>query len=201
MSKIGILGGSFDPIHNGHLSLAYNAIEELHLDKVIFIPTSSHPFKSKYFASNNDRTKMLEMAIEGNSLFEISFIEFNRVGISYTVDTITNLKELYKNSDIFFIVGADILLEIKSWKNPEVIFRLCNICTFFREGYDFLEYQKNIELLKKEFDINIKTIEKSVVEISSSQIRKMIKNGESINYYVPENVNDYIVSNNIYKET
>ena len=120
--KIGVLGGTFDPIHHGHIIIGEFARISMDLDKVIFIPSGRHPFKdNKEITDPKIRCKMVELAIESNPYFEISTIEIEKAGINYTIDTIRDLKDQYKDAEIYFIIGSDILFEIEQWKEFEEI--------------------------------------------------------------------------------
>lgn len=189
--KIGILGGSFNPVHIGHLILARTVLEEIRLDKIIFIPCYIQPLKSsREFAFPEHRLEMLRLALEGNDSFEISDIEIKRKGKSYTVDTLKILKKTY--DDLFFIIGIDNLREFHKWKEPDKILRLAKLIVTNRGGID----QKIPKRIRRKEIITCKIPN---IEISSSYIRERIREGKSIKFLVPDNVEKYILINNLYK--
>lgn len=199
--KIGILGGTFDPIHTGHLIIGEYARISMGLDKVVFIPCGTHPFKNKdRVTSNEKRCEMIELAIKSNPYFEISTMEMERTGVNYTIDTIKNLKKEYKNSEIYFIIGSDILFQIEKWKDFEELFKMCKFILFHRIDEEKEEILKKTNTLKKLYNMNIEKIEAPIFPISSSEIRERIKKGLSIKYLVKEEVEKYILKNNLYKE-
>ena len=190
--KLGILGGTFDPIHMGHLVLAEQVREKLQLDQVIFIPCASPPHKTEEKLSPADaRFEMTKLALEGNSYFSVSDIELKRKGLSFTVDTLRKLKELYKNSELYFLTGSDVLNEITTWKDPEEIYKLAKIVIGVRPGFD--KFEPEDHFVKKSIMVNI-----TGIDISSTQIREKVRKGESIRYLVPSKVEEYIKKKNLY---
>jgi len=193
-NKIGVLGGTFDPIHVGHLVLAEQVREKFQLEQVIFIPSASPPHKTEQkLSSAEDRLKMTKLAVEGNPYFSVSDIELKREGLSYTVETLRKLKDLYKNSEIYFLTGSDVLNEITTWKDPEEIYKLAKIVIAVRPGFD--KFDSEDHFAKKSIIVNI-----TGVDISSTQIREKVKKGESIKYLVPLKVEEYIKKRNLYKK-
>ncbi len=198
--KIGILGGTFDPIHNGHLIIGEYARTSLNLDKIIFIPVGIAPHKdNNNITCSNIRVKMIELAIKSNLFFEQSLIEVERDKTAYTIDTIISLRELYKDDDLYFIMGGDSLFEIESWKDAEKLMKLCKFIVLDR-GYSRKEdiREKMIDL-EKRYGMKVQEIESPIIEISSTEIRKRIKNKRSIKYLVPEILEEYILENKIYE--
>ncbi len=192
--KIGILGGTFDPIHIGHLVLAEQVREKFQLERVIFIPSASPPHKTEQELSlADDRFEMTKLALEGNPFFFVSDIELKREGLSYTVETLRELKELYKNSEIYFLTGSDVLNEITTWKDPEEIYKLAKIVIGVRPEFD--KFDPENHFAKKSIIVNI-----TGIDISSTQIREKVKRGETIKYLVPPKVEEYIKSRNLYKK-
>jgi nicotinate-nucleotide adenylyltransferase len=190
--KIGILGGTFDPIHVGHLILAEQVREQFQLERVIFIPSAVPPHKTERKLSlANHRFEMTKLALEGNPYFSVSDIELKREGLSYTVETLRKLKELYTDSEIYFLTGSDVLDEITTWKNPEEIYRLAKIVIAVRPGFD--KFDPKDHFAKKSI---IATI--TGVDVSSTQIREKVRKGESIKYLVPSKVEEYIKKKNLY---
>ncbi|MBM3252917.1 MAG: nicotinate-nucleotide adenylyltransferase [Candidatus Omnitrophica bacterium] len=188
--RIGVLGGTFNPIHIGHLILAEEAFSKLSLDKVIFVPAFIPPHKiEEELVSADHRYRMIEIAIKDNPNFEISNIELRRSGRSYSVDTLRQFKKLYgKFTKLFFITGSDSLGELFSWKDINDIFKLSQFVVANRPGYPFKELPKEAELVLI-----------TPIEVSSSQIRKRIREGLSIRYLVPDAVRNYINKKGLYR--
>lgn len=190
--RLGVLGGTFDPIHLGHLVLAEQVREKLQLEKVIFIPSASPPHKTEQKLSPaEDRFEMTKLALDGNPHFSVSDIELKREGPSYTVETLRELKKLYKNSEIYFLTGSDVLEEIKDWKDPEEIYELAKIVIGVRPGFD--KFDPKNHFVQKSIIFNI-----TGIDISSTQIREKVRKGESIKYLVPSKVEEYIKKKNLY---
>jgi len=188
--RIGILGGTFDPIHMGHLILAQEAFETLPLTKVIFVPCHMPPHKAaKAFANSEDRYQMAVLATQENPSFEVSRVEIDRGGISYSVETLRELRKKYgEDADLFFITGSDSLEELVSWKDIDDIFRLAKFVVAQRSSYPI-----------KELPEGSCVISIASIEISSSRIRQRIKEGKSIRYLVPELVERYIIEKKLYQ--
>lgn len=188
--RIGILGGTFDPIHMGHLILAQEACERLKLAKVIFIPCHTPPHKEASQAADpEDRYRMVVLATQTNPSFDISRIEIERGGTSYSVETLTGLKErLGEATDLFFIVGSDSLGELISWKDINEIFKLANFIVAERPGYPIKDLPEGAEVMPI-----------TSFEISSSGIRQRIRQAGSIRYLVPDSVREYIIQKNLYR--
>ena len=200
LHKVGILGGTLDPIHMGHLIIAQTAMQALSLEKVVFMPSGNPPHKNTMNITDAyKRLEMVKYAIDNNDNFMYSDFELKRDGIIYTSDTLKLLKDKYKDIVLYFIMGADSLLAIETWHEPENIFRLCNIVVADRDLLN-LELISKIEYLKKKYDADIFHIESPLIDISSSYIRECIKSGKSIRYLVHDNVAKYIYENGIYKE-
>ncbi len=191
--RIGLFGGSFDPIHTGHLILAQSAVDHACLDRVYFIPTSNPPHKKPLVMSPfDDRKKMVELAIAGNEKFFLSAIE-EKEETSYTFDSILYFKELgYGREDMHLLIGADTLGEISGWKNPEVIFEHATIVVMQRPGY------KIPGALPPEAAIMI--ITEGANTISSKSIRRSVSEEVSIRYLVPESVEKYINKRSLYRK-
>lgn len=197
--KIGIMGGTFDPIHMGHLIIGEAARESLSLDKVIFIPTGINPFKkNKNTSSPTQRIDMLNLAIESNPYFTISTIEVEREGITYTIDTIRSLKDEYREDELYFIIGSDIVFQIEKWKEFQEVFNLCKFALFNRPGKDEEEIDEKVKDLNLKYNISFERISSPLVDISSTDIRNRAKNKQSIKYLVPEKVEDYIIKHKLY---
>lgn len=198
MKKIGILGGTLDPIHNGHLMIAECARDQLSLDEVWFMPTGNPPHKSNQNISPNEvRKEMIELAIEDNNNFKFSDFEYKRDGIIYTSDTIKLLKNAYKDTDFYFIMGADSLMYFKDWHKPEEIVLYCNLVVAGRDNDDS-ELLREVAILEDKYNINIHVLKSPKICISSSDIRDYINNKFSIKYMVPDSVERYIKNKNLY---
>ncbi len=203
MKKIGIMGGSFDPVHYGHIYLARQAKEEVGLDKVLFMPVKLQPFKmNKKLTDSYFRVKMLELAIEGMEGFEISKAEIERDEISYTIDTLNEMKEYYGDeSKIYFILGTDSFIMANKWKNSEKLLSEYSFILGTRPGYKESELQGCIEYNQKKYNTDIRRISNPQLLLSSTEIRKKIKNGEKLDNLLPKAVERYIKDNGLYKGT
>lgn len=199
--KIGIMGGTFDPIHNGHLIVAEYTRTYLNLDRIIFIPSGKHPFKdNKKVTDPNKRMDMISLSIESNKYFNLSDIEINREGITYTIDTIKTLKAYYKKDEIFFIIGSDILFQIEKWKDFDHLIEIVRFALISRPSDNNIEATNKLKDLKEKYKINIIEVEAPLIDISSTEIRNRVKEGLSIKYLVPELVNNYIIEHNLYSK-
>lgn len=192
MSSVGIYGGTFDPIHNGHLQTAQEVLKIRKLDKIIFIPCFISPHKTEQkTTSAKDRLEMVKLAVQNNNKFDFSDIEIKRENISFSYETIIELKKFYKK--IEFIIGYDNMINFHKWKNPEIILQNSNILVLRRK-------ENKLEKLEHNFDKKMIFLNNSLVEISSTEIRNRIKEGLPINNLVPESVMEYIYNFNLYKE-
>jgi nicotinate-nucleotide adenylyltransferase len=203
--KIGIMGGTFNPIHYGHLVTAEEALIQFHLERVIFIPTGEPPHKTTgKIASPEDRYLMTVMATASNREFYVSRIEIDKKGKSYTIDTLRELKKIYgKNSELFFITGADAILEILTWKDTGEIITLCKFIAATRPGYNISKME---DLKKRLFNKKVEMAEQCLfimeipaLAISSTDIRNRIKSNRPIKYLLPESVSSYLLKNELYK--
>lgn len=189
--RIGLLGGSFDPIHTGHLILAERAMDFAELSRVIFIPTAVPPHKNADNLSGlEQRKKMVELAIENNDRFELSLFEAKDEP-AYTYESVLFFKgKGYERESLHLIVGSDSLSEMMNWKNPEVIFRNSTIISLERPGYE------GFGGIPEEASIIV--LNSCINSISSSMIRELVRKGRSIRYLVPKNVELFIRSNSLY---
>lgn len=202
VKRIGIIGGSFDPIHIGHLIIAQDAAEQLGLSEVVFIPTEIPPHKQQLQrADAGHRLKMLECAVKTNVQFSVSDIEVRRGGISYTVDTLEALCEYYPDATLLLIVGSDTLVELHTWHEVERILELCEVITFLRPGEDSLEeIAKKIQLPEEQKKPLLRNmVDAHRIGISSSEIRKRLMEGLDIHYLVPLEVERYIYEHGLYQ--
>ena len=190
--RIGIYGGSFDPVHFGHLLLAESAREQLQLDTVLFMPAAIAPHKQQdQSTSPAVRLEMLNLAIGGHSGFEVSDLEMKRGGVSYTVDTLLALSEQYAEAQLVLLVGADTLVDMPNWKDPEKIVTLAHIAVVDRTGS-----QLDDQSLP---DAEILRVTMPRIDLSSRQIREKIARGESIRYWTPRAVEKYIEAAQLYR--
>lgn len=199
--KVGILGGTFDPIHLGHLILAETAFDRFNLDKVLIMPTPHPPHKlNKDITSTIHRSNMIKLVCEDNSHFEYSGFELEREGTTYTSETLTLLKKENPNTDYFFIIGADSLFSIESWMEPEKVLNLSTILAGQRDDHNNESVVKQIIYLSDKYNCRIYKIDIPNFSVSSTMIINKIRDNESIKYYVPEKVERYIKENNLYKD-
>lgn len=193
MMKIGIMGGTFNPIHMAHLILAQSSLEQLALDKVLFMPSKKPPHKrNEIITEDRHREEMVRLAIQDNPSFELSRVELEREGTTYTADTLQELNS--KNPDVtyYFIMGADSLFQMESWWEPALIFKLAHIVAAVRGDETRKELKDQAEYLKAKYGAIIHILKTPYLEIASHELRNMAGEGKSIRYYVPEAVCDYI---------
>ncbi len=195
--KIGIMGGTFNPVHNAHLLIASFAGEEYGLDKVIFMTGGNTPHKETGGASPEDRFNMVKMAVADNEYFEASDFEIKKKDYSYTVKTLEHLKTEYPDAELYFIVGGDSLDYMEKWYECERIFSMCTVLVFERRGFERTDEKKRS--LEAEFSCRIEKINAPIIEISSSMIRERIHMGKSVKYIIPDCVIDYIKENRLYE--
>lgn len=199
--KIGIIGGTFDPVHYGHLLLAERFREELDLDKIIFIPTGTSYHKDTEEVSPSElRYRMLEMAISDNEKFAISDIEVKRNGNSYTCDTVRELKKRFQEDEFFFLIGTDILFTIEEWKEVDWLFQNIRFLLALREGFERENINEKLAYLTEERGADIMLREFDLVNISSTKIRENVKRNKSIKYLLPVQIENFIKENGIYQE-
>lgn len=201
--KLGILGGTFNPIHLGHLIIAQAALEKFHLKQVIFIPTHQPYYKRTIeLAPVQHRLKMVKLALADNPLFSVSDIEMRRKGPSYSIDTLQELKTLYPASTKFyFIIGTDTLPELPSWYEIKRLTRLCHFITVGRPGAIPLNTARLNHFLGRSMATEFRRyyLARPLVDISSSEIRDRIKSRQSIKYLVPEKVEKYLKRYRLYQ--
>jgi nicotinate-nucleotide adenylyltransferase len=192
--KIGIMGGTFNPIHNGHLIIAEDVREQCGLDMVLFIPSGQPPHKPDTEVIDAQyRYEMVRLAVENNPFFEASRIEVDRNGLTYTINTLQELKRIYgKGVDFYFIIGADIVEELPTWREFRQVFEMCEFIAVLRPGYDNSAFENAIEKNRKDFGVRIRQVQSRLVDISSSDIRKRCERYGSIKYLVPDSVEEYI---------
>lgn len=217
LQKLGILGGTFNPIHYGHLAAAEEVRERLKLDRILFIPSFHPPHKQEDdVPSAVHRIEMVRIATMQNVTFEPSDIEIKRGGKSYTIDTIEALKRTYPDAELFFITGVDSFLDIQTWNSWERLLSVCTFVVLSRPGYQFADLLKidflrsaetqvieldreqrlHVEIHAGTFIVYLEMI--PLYDISSTDIRRRVKEGRSIKYLLPEAVETYIINNKLY---
>lgn len=200
MKKVGIMGGTFNPIHNGHLFLAEHAYEQARLDYVLFMPTMNPPHKAGMtVAPAEHRINMVRQAIANNPKFVLSDLELKRPGITYTSDTLSVLKDEEPDTEYYFIVGADSLMMMKYWMDPQTVFNLSTIVAGAREQSTQEQLEEQARYLENTYNGKIILLDMPLMEISSEYIRERLDGGNSIRYYVPDEVITYINENNLYR--
>jgi nicotinate-nucleotide adenylyltransferase len=215
--KIGVFGGTFNPIHYGHLRAAEETREILGLDKVLFIPSGNPPLKSEDLADTLKRYKMVRLAVVKNRFFDVLDIECVKPGRSYTVDTLGALLERYNGNDLHFILGIDAFLDIPNWWRPEQLTSMVDFAVVSRPGRRFAELRSSpyVKDTKDGLDAlggseraslaielqsgrKAELVKITPLDISSSDVRRRIKSGLSIKYLLPEDVESFIISNKLY---
>ncbi len=195
-----MFGGSFNPVHIGHIMAARQIIEQFNIDKMYIVPTNIPPHKtSKYMISATHRLNMCEIAFKNMENVVVSDIEIKRTGASYTIDTLKTLSDENKSSEMYLVMGADMFLTLQSWKNPHEIFNLATICAIPREDMDFEKLNEHKEILQN-MGAKCKIIKDGVKSISSTKIRDNLKNGKDITRLTGKEICKYINDNNLYME-
>ncbi|KAF0197732.1 MAG: nicotinate-nucleotide adenylyltransferase [Bacillota bacterium] len=198
--RLGIMGGTFDPIHWGHLVTAEAARHQFKLDQVLFVPSGQPPHKQgRKVSSPEHRYLMTFLAIANNPMFHISRLEIDRPGFTYTYDTVSHLKAEYgQNIELFFITGADVMRDILTWYKAEELLSICHFVAASRPGFTLLDYMAHADLSRFKENGSIHLIEVPAMAISSTDLRRRITIGEPIRYLVPEAVENYIYKNHLY---
>jgi nicotinate-nucleotide adenylyltransferase len=198
--KIGILGGSFNPVHIAHIDIAMQACEQFSLQKVLLIPLGLPPHKTEELASAQDRLEMLRIAIQDKPCLELNPIEIERPGYTYTIDTLTELHRQYSSdTEIHYIIGADTLFELESWKRHEEVFKLCEFICFYRPGYDLQKITEQCRYLREQYGKLVQIARYEGIDVSSTQVREMAGHGLDISALVPEGVDKYIYKKGLYR--
>ncbi|MCD2491075.1 nicotinate-nucleotide adenylyltransferase [Lacrimispora sp. NSJ-141] len=198
--KVGIMGGTFDPIHVAHLILAQQACVQFDLDEVLFMPSSQPPHKdNRQVSSVEHRQAMVELAIDGNDKFVYSDLEIRRIGTTYTSDTLKELCVSHPDTIFYFIMGADSLFAVGSWHKPEEIFRKAILLVGNRMDMPEDKLERRIRYLEGHFGGRIYLIDMPDIAISSHEVRNRRASGLPIRYYVPESVYQYIMEKQLYK--
>ena len=199
--KTGVFGGTFNPVHKGHIMLAEYCMDSVGLDRIIMIPTAVPPHKiSNNLASENDRLNMCKLACRGKENFSVSDIEIKRQGKSYTYETLTQLKEIYPDDHLYTIMGADMFLTLNRWKNPEIIFEKSSIITIPRDEENKHELENFYNKVLKAMGASSVILPNPVMSVSSTFIRENLDNFNLISNMLDKGVYDYIIKNNLYRK-
>lgn len=195
------MGGTFNPIHTGHLLLAETAYEQYHLDQVWIMPAKRPSHKNvQDIISDEDRIKMIQLAIEGNPHFQLSLIEFEREGKTYTVDTLKELSKRNPDTEYYFIMGADSLYQFSQWRKPAEILKHAVLLVASRDNIPSSSLYSQIDYLKDTFEkADIRILQSPSMEISSHDIRNRIMENSSIRYLLSEPVRNYIEEKELYQ--
>ena len=196
--KIGIMGGTFDPIHYAHLATAEFIRDSYKLDKILFIPSGNPPHKKRKITDKYHRYNMVLLSTINNDNFIVSDMEIKREKSTYTIDTLKQLKQIYINAEIYFITGADAICDIETWKDVDENFKLANFIAATRPGISLLKINEKIKDLKDKYNANIESIYVPSLDISSTYIRNQLNKNKTIRYLVPELVQEYIYNKQLY---
>lgn len=202
-TKIGIMGGTFDPIHIGHLILGENAWRQFELEKVLFMPSANPPHKRERAgrASVQERIDMVQLAIQGNPHFALSLEEAFMEDYCYTKETLERLNQEHPDTEYYFIMGADSLFSFETWKEPQAICKNCVLAVAVRGHVLEQKFQDQITYLTEKYQAKIEVLTTPNIDISSHDIRRWLKTGDiSLRYYVPDTVISYIEKKNLYSE-
>jgi len=198
---IGILGGTFDPVHNAHLMIARMAAEAAGLDRVVFMPAGAPPNKdARSLTAPEHRLAMVRLAVEGITGFDVSDIEIRTPGLDYTVDTLRLMREMNPLARLFFIAGGDSLLYLDKWKDPGQLLSLAGFIAVYRPGCGMRKLERKRADILKRFGGEVLLVECSGLDISSSEIRRRVAAGLGISGLVPEAVEAYIRLHGLYRE-
>lgn len=201
--KIGIMGGSFHPIHMGHLMMSEYIRSTLDIRKVIFIPTGTPPHKQEFTVEGDHRLSMVELATLHNPHFFVSDIEIKRKGTSYSVDTVRELMKIYPEDEFYFFLGSDIILDLKGWKKFDKLAQYTKFVVAIRPGFEKITLEKieeEVAYLSETYGAEFQIMETPRYEISSTDLRSRIRNNKSVNYLIPESVIHYINKHHLYEE-
>lgn len=199
MKRYGVMGGTFDPIHLAHVYIAYEAMELLGLDKIIFMPAGSPPHKTeKHISRASLRYKMVERAIEGYDGFEVSDYEIKKQGLSFTYETLEGIKE--DDVELFFITGGDCLMDLHKWREVKKIFSLCKLVVFTRPGFSVMDLEKRKVEVEKTYNGEVIVLPIRNLDISSTEIRERISLGKRVDFFLDSKVLKVIEENGLYKE-
>ena len=199
--RVGVLGGTFDPIHLGHLKIAEEVRLKLDLERVLFIPTGQPRLRTdKYLSPVADRLRMVELATSDNPYFQVCDNETRRGGPTYTVDTLIELRgSLGTDASLYFIVGVDILRRFHDWKEPERVLELCNVVVVTRPGHEDFDWPAWLVTFPQAAD-RLTRLDTTMIDISGTEIRRRSGQGKSVRKLVPASVAEYIQERNLYTQ-
>jgi nicotinate-nucleotide adenylyltransferase len=204
MKKIGILGGTFDPIHKGHVEMAKQALLQFDLEEIWFMPTKTPPHKvGNNITDSEMRGQMVKLAIQGMDNFIFSDFDLTRDGFIYTSDTLTLLKKDRPDLDIYFIIGGDSLNSIELWHEPAIVMKNCTLLSAVRDEVDKDKVTRIISRLKAKYDCNILPVKMNAIHVSSTEIRNNLKTNRNYDFYkdmLDKKVFDYIMENELYSK-
>ena len=197
--RIGVLGGTFDPVHLGHIKISKAVMDEMNLDKMIFIPSYVSPHKQETKpADSNDRLSMLRLSLKDEENLEIDEHELNKHEISYSIDTIDYLRQKYQNDELFWIIGADMLFYIAKWHESKKVLESIAFVAVGRRGYEYKNMAEHISMLKKDHHARIFLCRISNVDISSTDIRNKVRKGLPVSDMLHPDAERYIKNNRLY---
>lgn len=200
--RVGIMGGTFDPVHNGHLIIAEMALENFELDEILFVPSGIPWLKDVSKVLNKKtRVSLTGIAIEDNPNFALSTIEIDREGNSYSYETVEELKKSNPDTDYYFIMGADSLFDVEIWKNPEILMKNCTLLVAVRDDYDQQQMRDRVSYLVHKYQAKIELLATPRVDLSSTMIRERIAAGKCVRYMLPDPVIEYIKKMQLYQNT
>ncbi len=198
--KKAIFGGTFDPIHIGHLHIAYEALYNLGLDKILFMPAGNPPHKlNKIITDAKIRYDLVKKVTENEAHFEISDYEINKKENSYTYETVELFSKLQRNIEWYFLIGVDSLMDLDYWKNVDRILNSCKLVVYNRAGFTEEEVLQQKQHIERKFNKKIIFLNMPIIDISSTNIRNNIKQGRNVNYLLPSGVGATIDELNLYK--
>lgn len=196
-ARIGIMGGTFDPIHNGHLAVARSAAEQLGLQQVLFMPAGNPHFKlDQHVAPADDRARMVALAIEDEAGFVLDTREIERTGVTYTADTLEELADIFANAHMYFFLGTDAALGLPHWRRAQAVADLCTIVVMHRPGESTQAVKEALEASPVDFDVVFLDVPQ--VDVSSTEIRRRVADGLSVDGMVPETVAQYMGQSGLY---
>ena len=199
VSKVAILGGTFDPPHNGHSAVARAALDALGIDRMVFMPTGQPNFKQgQHVSAAADRVAMTQLLCETDERFEVSCLEVDRPGVTYTADTLELLHENDPGAELVLVVGADCIEHIMRWKRAEVIARLATVVAIARPGFDFAKARQ--AHAQSDLNFRVEYISAETPDISSTQVRQAAAAGEPLDGLVPQSIARYIAKRHLYTE-
>ena len=193
--RLGVMGGTFDPVHHGHLLTAEEAAVQFGLDEVVFVPTGQPWMKEGRVSAAEDRYLMTVIATASNPRFSVSRLEIDRTGPTYTVDTLRAFQGANADAELFFVTGADAMLEIFQWKDPTEILSLAHFIAATRPGYDLAHFEAEAPTVHP----NVSVMNIPALAISSTDIRQRVREGRPIRYLLPEGVKSYIEKAGLYR--